>query len=85
MTDKNTGRPSGAADFREQLDSVNRYESVAQKRRRARGQEWQIKYSIPLKKPQLTSISRRKQLNDLPGDVLTKVTVLFYYSDPQDS
>jgi ATP-dependent Lon protease len=30
----------------------------------------------------LMSISARKQLNDLPDDVLTKVT-LFYYSDPR--
>ena len=32
----------------------------------------------------LMPISARKQLNDLPDDVLTKVT-LFYYSDPRDA
>jgi ATP-dependent Lon protease len=32
----------------------------------------------------LMPISARKQLNDLPDDVLTKVTV-FYYSDPRDA
>ena len=32
----------------------------------------------------LMPISARKQLNDLPDDVLTKVT-LFYYADPRDA
>ena len=32
----------------------------------------------------LMSISARKQLNELPDDVLTKGT-LFYYSDPRDA
>jgi ATP-dependent Lon protease len=32
----------------------------------------------------LMPISARKQLNDLPDDVLTKVT-LFYYNDPRDA
>jgi len=32
----------------------------------------------------LMPISARQQLNDLPDDVLTKVT-LFYYSDPRDA
>jgi len=32
----------------------------------------------------LMSISARKQLNDLPDDVLTKVP-LFYYNDPRDT
>ena len=32
----------------------------------------------------LMPISARNQLNDLPDDVLTKVT-LFYYSDPRDA
>ncbi len=32
----------------------------------------------------LMPMSARKQLNDLPDDVLTKVT-LFYYSDPRDA
>jgi ATP-dependent Lon protease len=32
----------------------------------------------------LMPISARTQLNDLPDDVLTKVT-LFYYSDPRDA
>jgi ATP-dependent Lon protease len=32
----------------------------------------------------LMPITARKQLNDLPDDGLTKVT-LFYYSDPRDA
>ena len=32
----------------------------------------------------LMPISARKQLNELPDDVLTKVT-LFYYNDPRDA
>jgi ATP-dependent Lon protease len=32
----------------------------------------------------LTPISARKQLNDLPDDVLTKIT-FFYYCDPRDA
>ncbi len=32
----------------------------------------------------LMPMSARKQLNDLPDDVLTKVT-FFYYSDPRDA